>query len=44
MAGIFDILPLIISGLLLLSGLEGSGMNKESGKHILRNVEDILKN
>jgi L-cysteine desulfidase len=43
MSGIFDIIPLIISGLSLLSSLEGEGLNKKAGKHILRNVEDIIK-
>jgi hypothetical protein len=43
MSGIFDIIPLIISGLSLLSSLEGEGLNKRAGKNILRNVEDIIK-
>jgi hypothetical protein len=50
MSGILDIIPLIISGLSLLSSLEGEGLNmhgdnvqKQAGKHILRNVEDIIK-
>jgi hypothetical protein len=44
MSGIFDIIPLIISGLSLLSSLEGESLNhKKAGKHILRNVEDIIK-
>jgi hypothetical protein len=44
MSGIFDIIPLIISGLSLLSSLEGGSLNhKKAGKHILRNVEDIIK-
>jgi L-cysteine desulfidase len=43
MSGIFDIIPLIISGLSLLSGLKDEGLNRRSGQHILRNVEDIIK-
>jgi hypothetical protein len=50
MSGILDIIPLIISGLSLLSSLEGEGLNihgdnvqKRAGKYILRNVEDIIK-
>jgi hypothetical protein len=43
MSVIFDIIPLILTGLSLLEGLEGSG-NKESGKHILKQCEELLKN
>jgi hypothetical protein len=43
MSGIFDIIPLIIAGLSLLSSLEGESLNKQAGQHILRNVEDIIK-
>jgi hypothetical protein len=42
MSAIFDIIPLIISGLSLLSSFEGSG-NKEGGKKILRECEDMIK-
>jgi hypothetical protein len=41
MSGIFDIIPLIISGL-LLSSFEGSG-NKEGGKKILKECEEMIK-
>jgi hypothetical protein len=43
MSVIFDIIPLVLTGLSLLEGLEGSG-NKESGKHILKQCEELLKN
>jgi hypothetical protein len=43
MSVIFDIIPLILSGLSLLEGLEGSG-NKQSGKYILKQCEELLKN
>jgi hypothetical protein len=42
MSAIFDIIPLIISGLSLLSSFEGSG-NKEGGKKILKECEDMIK-
>jgi hypothetical protein len=42
MSAIFDIIPLIISGLSLLSSFEGSG-NKEGGKKILRECEEMIK-
>jgi hypothetical protein len=42
MSGIFDIIPLIISGLSLLSSFEGSG-NKEGGKKILKECEEMIK-
>jgi hypothetical protein len=41
MSAIFDIIPLIILGL-LLSSFEDSG-NKEGGKKILRECEDMIK-
>jgi hypothetical protein len=43
MSVIFDIIPLVLTGLSLLEGLEGSG-NKEFGKHILKQCEELLKN
>ncbi|MCS7318063.1 MAG: hypothetical protein NZZ41_07160 [Candidatus Dojkabacteria bacterium] len=44
MSVIFDIIPIILTGLSLLEGLEGSGLNKQSGKEILKTCEDMLKN
>jgi hypothetical protein len=43
MSVIFDILPLVLTGLSLLEGIEGSG-NKDSGKYILKQCEEFLKN